>query len=618
MPPRTARLTTIQPRWPFWFVSPKAACIVVHLAMNCLLAIGAAAGERLSDFVFERSRPIVEPAALQASPYVYSAQIVDGSAIGGIAINPFVGADRFYSENIFGQGTVAVHIDAEFPFAGPSEHETLLAVNRGDPNLFYSDPTALGATGWHATAASMAIAGGGQDLQSGSVSYVKAGIAPLTTFGAGAMATALYPSGEFETTDRSFFQPYKHFAELTSDRTGAYGFTISNQPTNVINSSWGGGEVTAGASAYSMAIDGLARANPRTTFVFSAGNSGPDNGTVGSPASSYNVISVGSTGNLASITDYSAVVDYSSRGPLAYSDPGRIVESVRHGVDIVAPGTNLFLAYYTGNPAETGYYVQTSGTSFAAPLVSGGVSLLESTSYFVPALAFDDRSRDARLMKAVLLNSADKLAGWDNGQHLDPAGSDTVITTQALDPAQGAGQLNLIRAFDQYLSFVDPDGLGGSVDSTGWSLGSLALAEHRDYIISHPLLAATYLDTTLTWFRDRSNPLLQMVEGGPETLLTTDIGQANFDLQLWDASFTKLYAESESDYDTVEHLHFLLPEDESYGIRVVYDSQTFGTPTPETYGLAWDNNVSAVPEPGTLQFGLAAFLMIAVRRMRGA
>ena len=50
-------------------------------------------------------------------------------------------------------------------------------------------------------------------------------------------------------------------------------------------------------------------------------------------------------------------------------------------VDLVAPGVNLLLATYDGNPADTEAGVIASGTSFAAPIVASGVSLLDSLSY---------------------------------------------------------------------------------------------------------------------------------------------------------------------------------------------------------------------------------------------
>ena len=43
------------------------------------------------------------------------------------------------------------------------------------------------------------------------------------------------------------------------------------------------------------------------------------------------------------------------------------------------------------------------------------------------------------------MNSADKLAGWDNGQHFDKF-LGHVVTTQSLDWSQGAGQVNFTSA----------------------------------------------------------------------------------------------------------------------------------------------------------------------------
>ena len=95
---------------------------------------------------------------------------------------------------------------------------------------------------------------------------------------------------------------------------------------------------------------------------------------------------------------------------------GQTLSGVRVGVDVVAPGQNIGVAtYLTGNPSITGAYSYDSGTSFAAPIVSGVVSLLYSDSY---AKNRGEESRDARLMKAVIINSADKVSGWDNGQRV--------------------------------------------------------------------------------------------------------------------------------------------------------------------------------------------------------
>src|SRR5262249_33151419 len=155
---------------------------------------------------------------------------------------------------------------------------------------------------------------------------------------------------------------------------------------------------------------------------------------------------------------------------------------------------------------------------------------------------------------AVLMNSADKLAGWDNGQHFDLA-QGHIVTTQSLDWSQGAGQVNFTRAFNQY---IDPTGThdvpgnsGGSVSKTRWDIGAISLHGNNDYVISTSLHAGDTLDITLTWFRNRTV--------NDNTQLGTDDGQANLDLQIWNSTFTSLLASSESLYNTSELLHFELP-----------------------------------------------------------
>jgi hypothetical protein len=245
-------------------------------------------------------------------------------------------------------------------------------------------------------------------------------------------------------------------------------------------------------------------------------------------------------------------------------------------------------------------------------MVSGGVALLDSASYLD---GLNANSRDARVIKAVLMNSATKLPGWNNGQALNAAG--VVVTTQSLDWSQGAGQLNLNRAYDQYLSGTMgvPGMSGGTVAGIGWDYAALSLGGYNEYTIQGTLHAGSILDVTLDWFRDCAVPTL---DAGQNLVVSND-GFANLDLEIWNASFTQLYAVSNSLYNSVQELHFLLPADGQYGLRVDYTGQMFGTPQTEPYGLAWDD--SPAPEPGTLVLLAAAAATtcgIAIRRrLRG-
>ena len=140
----------------------------------------------------------------------------------------------------------------------------------------------------------------------------------------------------------------------------------------VINNSWGTlGEYNEDICRKNLwrLIDRIEAAG--TVMVFSAGNEGPDPFTIGSPASRIeppaNAFAVGAVDSLGGIASYS------SRGPTACDSTGI-------KPDICAPGTSvvtiLSSEYFYGAQRVT-------GTSFAAPYVSGIIALMKQAN---PAL----------------------------------------------------------------------------------------------------------------------------------------------------------------------------------------------------------------------------------------
>ncbi|CAK0765024.1 hypothetical protein CCP3SC5AM1_30038 [Gammaproteobacteria bacterium] len=456
-----------------------------------------------------------------------------------------------------------------------NDHETLTHVKRfvNDPSTQDSDQNPF-TPEYDRHATSVASILGGHEPQGKNF-----GVAYNTELHSGALATnwtGKAYSGNFTTTPEAISMVYGAF----------FGFA------DVINSSWGGPDPT-GTSFPALITDGFANENPHSTFITSAGNLGPNSNTVGGPGSGYNNITVGALQNDIS-NIYDAVASFSSRGPQDYSDPvNGLIRGVRAEIDLVAPGAKLIAAHYGGqtggnHPAlpknivsgGPGTYLKNvSGTSFSSPIVSGAAALIIHAAKSDPELANNLHARDARVVKSVLLNSADKIPGWNNGQKNH---NGKIITTQALDWASGAGALNSNHAHDRYIAAgtLDVPGFeGGTVKRSGWDYGQVGIEQTNIYHINEILAADSLFIATLSWFRDRAFT--------PGLLTSQELGHADLDLIVRDTITKKVIAESISTYNVVEHLYFTLPASSLYQIEVNYNGNLFGSLKKEEYGLAW-------------------------------
>lgn len=196
----------------------------------------------------------------------------------------------------------------------------------------------------------------------------------------------------------------------------------SNDIPDVINNSWGRDNTVVdqdwtvcpelvGTVLTTVQAAGIAN-------VFSAGNEGPNDMTIGVPhnlntglVNSFTVAAV--NGNSAS---FWPIAEFSSRGPSLCGGEGSLLIKP----EVSAPGVSV------RSSVENGGYASNSGTSMASPHVSGAILLLKEA---FPYLSGED------LMLALYYSATD----------LGPAGEDNTY---------GMGMINVKAAYD-YLSLTN-------------------------------------------------------------------------------------------------------------------------------------------------------------------
>ena len=368
-------------------------------------------------------------------------------------------------------------------------------------------------------------------------------------------------------------------------------------------------------------------------YVIAAGNRGQ---TVPTPRDSYNGVVVGSTRQ-----DANGIYDQVSAGTNFATGP----TGGRHGIDLVAPGARVT----TGDLFNASSVK--SGTSLAAPMVTGTVSLLQQAANIaLTGQALTDSSR-SEVMKAILLNSTDKFtanggaalgmektilnttgqtwlqthAGSTFNGVVSPGANDP---SHPFDPQIGTGQLNASQAVREMVAGEQHVAAGGSgnVNLVGWDFSNTNGASSVEkYVFNQDLAAHSWVEITLDWDRVLTK-LTNGVDSNTTAFATGDTFRDNgFDplslylLPIGANSTNQALWASVSTVDNDQQVFFQVPDTAEYQFWVVEGTtNNLGNAARATdYGIAWRAVAGeAVAEPASIVMAAIGVAVIGLCKSR--
>lgn len=330
-----------------------------------------------------------------------------------------IGAPDLWSSGFTGQGVVVATMDSGVDLS----HPDLVDRWRGGGNSWY-DPNGEHASPHDATGHGTQVMG---LLVGGDAGGSAIGVAP----GAQWIAVKIF-NDQDEAPLSSIHLGYQWLLDPDDD-------PLTSDAPDIVNNSWGlSDRINECLNEFLPDIQMLKNAG--IAVVFSAGNKGPNPATSVSPANYAESFVVGAT----NFTD--TVAFFSSRGP-SPCDNGIFPDVVAPGVSIRSADLTSFNGFPNQNP-----YTNVTGTSFAAPQVSGAMALLASAA------------PEATVLE---LESALRQSAWDQG----PSGPDNDYGAGFVDVRQA---LLLLPGVNLCIADINGDG-----DVDGSDLGTFVAESGR-------------------------------------------------------------------------------------------------------------------------------------------
>ncbi len=297
------------------------------------------------------------------------------------------------------------------------------------------------------------------------------------------------PASEYDLL-RQAYRPRNPAGVPTSYVPADYANYVATEDARTHNNSWG--------IIVDVVDEGTAANYDRFVWhhedmlpVISAGNGGPGALTIGSPSVAKNDLSSGASANgRQPMVSIDSMASFSSHGPTGDG---------RFGTDLATPGQIVVSA--KGGTVDDEHTAQ--GTSMSAPILTGLATLVRQYFYdgygpnngngFAGGSPSNGRRHNpsAALVKAALVNGAERMRGWYTGDDGNVRAEDG----QWPSAGQGFGRVNL----DNSLYFSDDptnnwyqDVWRGDAEAFGAGVGAT-----RSYPLE--VQGGAPLDVTLVW-----------------------------------------------------------------------------------------------------------------------